>query len=214
MDSAVGSQPPSMADLVRAISEEAAAPLAPAPQVMHLPRPHPLARLLVLGAVGLIIALAALLVVLTRHVQGLMSDIRAHEEMLANPPLPPLPTTERLLDAATFAIELAAQPTQHARLYSARARALVAAGRAAEAIDSFAIAAQLSDAPLAPADRVALAEALFTSGRADEARTMLLGIDPIRLGEAERARGNELLVRLTMAGLQAERQRLRGVAHP
>lgn len=214
MDTAAGAQPPSMAELVRAISEEAAAPVVPAPQVVQLPRPRLFGRLLVLAAVGLIIAMAALLVLLTRHVQGLMSDIRTREELLANPPLPPLPADERLLDGTTFAIELAAQPAQHARLHAARAHALLGVGRATEAIEGFAIAATVSDAPLAPVDRVALGEALFATGEVDAARATLLTIEPGHLGVADQARCNDLLVRLTMAGLQAERQQMRSVVRP
>lgn len=209
MDTAPAGQP-SVAELVRAISEEAVAPAAPAPAVIQLPRPHPFARVLVLGIVGLILVLATLLVVLMRHVQDLLGDIRTREELLANPPLPPLPANERLLDAATFAIELAGQPTRHARLHAARAHALVDAGRAAEAIEGFALAARLGDAPLAPGDRVALGAALMAAGRAAEARTVLIGIDPTRLGVTERERCHELLARLTLDGLREERRRPRG----
>ena len=79
MNTAAGSQAPTMAELVRAISEEAAFPVEPSPVVMHLPKPHPIGRLLVISTVGLIIVMATLLLVLTRHVQGLMSDIRQRE---------------------------------------------------------------------------------------------------------------------------------------
>jgi hypothetical protein len=198
-----------MAELVRAISEEAAFPVEPSPVVMHLPKPHPIGRLLVISTVGLIIVMATLLLVLTRHVQGLMSDIREREELLAHPPLPPLPSSERLLDPSTFAIELATRPDQSGRLYAGRAHALVDAGRALEAIDGFTVASRLSDAPLAPTDRVALGEAMLVTGRVDEARTLLFSIDPTQLDEAQRARSNDILVRVAMAQWQAQQQRLR-----
>jgi len=214
MNTAAPSQPPSMADLVRAISEEAKVPTGLIPVVMHLPRPHLLGRLLVIGTVVLIMVMAALLVVLTRHVQGLMADIRHREELLANPPLPPLPVSGRLLDSATFAIELASRPGQRGRLHAARAHALVDAGRAQEAIDGFAIASRLNDAPLAAADRIALSDALLATGRADEARVLLLGIDPTRLEDGQRAHSNDLLVRVAMAQWQVQQQRLRGQKAP
>lgn len=209
MNTAARTQAPSMAELVRAISEEAAFPDEPSPVVMHLPKPHPIGRLLVLSTVGLIIVMATLLLVLTRHVQGLMNDIREREELLANPPLPPMPTSERLLDPSLFAIELATHPDQRGRLHAARAHALVDVGRAPEAIEGFSLATHLRDAPLTPADRVALGDALLTTGRVDEARTLLLGIDPRQLDETQRARSNDILVRAAMAQWQAQQQRLR-----
>jgi hypothetical protein len=203
-----------MAELVRAISEEAKVPTGLVPVVMHLPKPHPLGRLLVIGIVGLIIVMAALLVVLTRHVQGLMADIRHREELLANPPLPPLPASERLLDPATFAIELASRPDQHGRLHAARAHVLVDAGRAPEAIDEFAIASRLNDAPLAPVDRIALSDALLAIGHVDDARVLLLGVDQSRLDVVQRARSNDLLVRVAMAQWHVQHQRLRALKAP
>ncbi|HEX3134471.1 MAG TPA: hypothetical protein VHX44_12910 [Planctomycetota bacterium] len=199
MNTAARTQAPSMAELVRAISEEVAVPAEPSPVFMHLPKPHPIGRLLVLSTVGLIIIMATLLLVLTRHVQGLMADICEREELLAHPPLPALPSSVRLLDPSTFAIELATHPDQSARLHAARAHALVDGGRASEAIEGFAVACRLNDAPLAPADRVALGDALLATGRVDEARTLLLGIDPTQLDEPQRARSNDLLVRVAMA---------------
>lgn len=203
-----------MAELVRAISEEAKVPTGLVPVVMHLPRPHPLGRLLVIGIVVLIVVMAALLAVLTRHVQGLMADIRQREELLANPPLPPLPASARLVDPSTFAIELASRPDQHGRLHAARAHALVDAGRAQEAIDGFAIASRLNDAPLSPADRIALSDALLAIGRADDARVLLLGIDQTRLDDGQRARSNDLLVRVVMVQWHAQQHRLRASQTP
>lgn len=197
-----------MANLVRAITEEAVAPVPLVPVVMHLPRPHPIGRLLVISVVGLIMIMASVLMVLTRHVQGLMDDIRQREELLAHPPLPPLPSSGRLLDPATFAIELATRPDQSGRLHAARASALVDARRPLEAIDGFAIASRLNDAPLAAGERVALGEALLAIGRADDARALLLGIDPTQLDESQRARNNDVLVRVAMAQWQQQQQRL------
>ncbi len=214
MNTAAPSQPPSMEELVRAISEEATAPSGLVPVFMHLPRPRPLGRVLVIGTVLMIVVMAALLMVLTRHVQGLMADIRQREALLANPPLPPLPASARLLDSSTFAIELASRPDHQGRLHAARAQALVEAGRPLEAIEGFAIASRLSDAPLAAADRIALSDALLATGRADDARALLLGIDPTRLDEAQRVRSNDILVRVAMAQWGVQQQRLRPAPVP
>lgn len=208
MNTAAASQPPpSIADLVRTITEEAQAIPEPTHAVMHLPRPHPVARMLVISAVLLIAGMAGILVVLTRHVQGLMVDIRVQEELRANPPLPPLPVAERLLDPATFAIECAARPAETGRLHAARAHVLVERGRPLEAIESFATAARLTDRPLAPVDQLALGEAYFVSGELDTARSLLLAIDVTRLDDAGRARANDVLGRLTMAQWHVERRR-------
>ena len=199
-----------MADLVRAISEEAAhsPELAPTFVVMKVPRPHWIIRLLIISIVSLIVLLAAMLYGLTSHVQGLMADIRTQEYLRANPLLAPLPTTERLLNPTTFAIECAIRVADGGRLHAARAHALVAAGRYAEAIEGFATASNLNDAPLPDTDRVALGEALFAVGRTDEARALLLGVNFSQLEADQRARGNDTLGRLAMAQWQAERQRL------
>lgn len=194
-----------MAELVRAISEEAPAPVAPASVVLRLPRPRPLARILVLTAVILCALLAAMLFGLTRHVQGLMADIRQQEDQRANPVPPPLPAPERLLDEAAFAIACAARPADIGRLHMGRAHALVA-GHPAEAIAEFALAARLNDTPLLAADRIALGEALLAIGRTAEARTMLLSIDATRLDQELLALGNDALGRVVMAERRAERQ--------
>jgi hypothetical protein len=209
MNTAAASQPPpSIAELVRTITEEAQAIPEPTHVVMHLPRPHLVARVLVITVVFMIAGMASLLLVLTSHVQGLMADIRVQEELRANPPLPPLPAAERLLDPATFAIECAARPAEAGRLHAARAQVLVGAGRAQEAIEGFAIATRLNDRPLAPADQLALGEAYYLSGQLEVARALLLAIDVTRLDESGRARANDCLGRLTMAQWRAERRRL------
>lgn len=199
-----------MAELVRAISDEAAQPpeLSPAFVVMKVPRPHWIIRLLFITIVSFIVLLAVMLYGLTNHVQGLMSDIRAQEHLRANPLLAPLPPTERLLNPTTFAIECAIRVADGGRLHAARAQALVTVGRYAEAIEGFATASHLNDAPLTDIDRVALGEALFAVGRSDEARTLLLGINFSQLDVDQRARGNDTLGRLAMAQWQAERKRL------
>ena len=199
-----------MADLVRAISEEVVQPpeLAPAFVVMKVPRPHWLVRLLIFSAVILISLLAMMLYGLTLHVQGLMSDIRTQEYRRANPLLSPLPSAERLLNPTTFAIDSAIRVSEGGRLHAARAQAFVGVNRHAEAIDAFATASRLNDAPLADADRVALSEALHAVGRSEEAHTMLLGIDFSKLNADQRARGHDTLGRLTMSRWQIERERL------
>lgn len=199
-----------MAELVRAISDEAAQPpeLSPAFVVMKVPRPHWIIRLLFITIVSFIVLLAVMLYGLTNHVQGLMSDIRTQEHLRANPLLAPLPPTERLLNPTTFAIECAIRVADGGRLHAARAQALVTVGRYAEAIEGFATASHLNDAPLTDIDRVALGEALFAVGRSDEARTLLLGINFSQLDVDQRARGNDTLGRLAMAQWQAERKRL------
>ncbi len=207
MNTAARSQPPSLAELVRAISEEVPVPAVPAPMVMQMPRPHPLSRLLLITAVMLCALLATMLYGLTHHVQNLMADIRLQEAERANPALAPLPSTERLLDPSIFAMDCAARPAEVGRLHAARAHALVAAQRPLEAIDGFALASQWNDAPLAAVDRVALGEALLATGRADEARTLLLGIDMTDLSDDLRARSNDVLGRVVMAQRQAERLR-------
>jgi hypothetical protein len=207
-DNRTAARAPSLDDLVQAISEEARAPLAPPPVVLHLPRPHPLARALVLAAVVLIVVLALLLVMLTGHVQSLMSDIRAREAMLANPPLPPLPADERLLEPSTFAIELAALPAHRARLFAARARALAANGRASEALIAYADAERLSETPLAAADQVVVAESLLATGRSDEARQVVLRLAPQRLDPPLLARSQAVLVVAESARWRMVRDRI------
>lgn len=191
---------------MRAISEEIPAPV-PATTVVHLPRPHPLARFLILAGVMLCGTMAVLLFGLTRHVQGLMADIRLHQEQLANPPLPALPAPDRLLDETAFAIACASRPAELGRLHLARAHALVSARRAEEAIAAFALARRLNDTPLLAGDRIALGEALLADGQTDEARVMLLSVDVTRLDDDQRARGNDALGRVVMAQRDAERRR-------
>ncbi len=210
MNTTIHSSPPSMADLVRAISEEAAQPreIAPTFVVMKVPRPHWIIRLLIFSAVILTSLLAMMLYGLTLHVQGLMSDIRAQEYRRANPLLSPLPSAERLLNPTAFAIDSAIRISEGGRLHTARAQALVTVGRHAEAIDTFATASQLNDAPLADADRVALSEALHAVGRSEEAQVILLGVDFSKLNADQRARGNDTLGRLAMGRWHLERERL------
>jgi predicted Zn-dependent protease len=133
-----------------------------------------------------------------------MVDIREQEELRANPPLPPLPSAERLLDPTTFAIECAARPAETGRLYAARAHLLVSHGRPLEAIEGFALASRLTDKPLSPVDQLSLGEAYFVSGQLDMSRRILLAIDVTRLDDAGRARANDVLGRLTMSKWQSE----------
>jgi hypothetical protein len=194
IDHRVAARAPSLDDLVQAISEEARAPMAPPPVVLHLPRPHPLVRVLVLSGVSLIAVLGFLLVLLTGHVQSLVTDIRMREARLANPPLPALPADERLLDPSTFAIELAAHPAHRPRLFAARARALAVSGRPAEALAAFADAQRLNETPLDAPDQVVVAEALLATGRSEEARQVLLRLAPERLEPAMLTRTQAVLL--------------------
>ena len=214
MNTVTPSQPPSMAELVRAISEEARVPSGLVPVTMHLPRPRPLGRALVIATVVLIVLMAALLMVLTRHVHGLMTDIRHREHLLANPPSPTMPTNGRLLEASTFAIDLASRPQHAGLLHAARAHALIDAGRPQEAIEAFATASRLNDAPLVVLDRIALSEALLATGQADAARSLLLGIDATRLDDTQRAYSNDILVRVAMVQWKAQQQRLKQTSTP
>jgi hypothetical protein len=200
---------PSVGDLVRAISEEAAAPPPATSPSRPPPRANPLGRVLVLGGVLLIALLGATLATCLSHVHGILDDIRLHQERLAHPPPPPMPSTERLLDGAAFSAALAARPGQAARLHAARGEALLRAGRSEEAIAGFAAATLAKDGTLEVGDQVVLAEALLATGRHDEARALVMGLDFTVLDPDQRSTANAVLMRAVMAERQRERRRSR-----
>lgn len=204
-------KPPSVGELVRAISEEAMMKPADASigMVLHLPKPHPLSRLLVILSVLLIGILAALLVFMTHHVNGLVSQIRIDQDLRKNPPLPPLPTADALMDDNIFSIALLHYPGDAMRLYCARAEALLQRGDAIAAIACYKEANVRLDNDLPASGRIELSRALMQIGQFDHATRELRILNFEVLSATDLATANDMLSRVLFAKQLRDR---RGVA--
>ena len=194
-------KPPSVGEIVRAISEEAMMKpaIVPMAAVLYLPKPHPLSRLLVVLSVLLIGILAVLLVFMTHHVNGLVSQIRLDQELRNNPPLPPLPTADALVDDNIFSFALLHYPNDAMRLYCARAEALLQRGDAIAAIACYKEANVRLDNDLPASGRIELSRALMLTGQFDLAKRELRTLNFEMLSATDLATANDMLSRVLFA---------------
>lgn len=203
MDQTRASEPqPDLHDLVNALTRETEVDrtLRASPgQVMGIPRPMLLTRLLVVLAVLLIGGMAGLMIRLTGHVRSLVVDLRMNQQGAAVVRQPPLPSADDLLADDRFAAALAKAPDQAARLLSARGQVLLLNHRAVEAMAAFAAADRHSDRPMSVIDRLAWAAAQLDGGEPQAARATVLAIDHAALTPAERALAADLLTRCVQA---------------
>jgi tetratricopeptide (TPR) repeat protein len=218
MDKSLSVKPPSVGELVRAISQEAKAklPQPPMAMVLQIPTPHPLSRLLVIMAVALIAILAVLLLLMMYHVNGLMSQIRIDQELRANPPMPPLPTAEELLDDNIFSIALLRNPKEAMRLYCARGETLLRKGDAHAAISCYDEANVRLDNDLPASSRIELSRAYFQIGKFENALSEVRALDFAHLSPLELESANDVLSRVLFAQQQRENRRVaqNGVVSP
>jgi tetratricopeptide (TPR) repeat protein len=193
---------------VKAISEEALAkpPEVDEPTTMHLPKPHPLSRLLVILSVLMIAILASLLVFTAHHVNGLLSQIRINQELRQNPPLPPLPTDAALMDDNIFSVAVRHYPNDAMRLYCARAAALFHRGDAYAAIACYQEAHVLLDNDLPAAGRIELSRALMQTGQFESAKRELRTLNFETLNDNDLAMANDVLSRILLAQQLQQRQ--------
>ncbi len=194
-------KPPSVGEIVRAISEEAMMKpaIVPMTAALYLPKPHPLSRLLVVLSVLLIGILAVLLVFMTHHVNGLVSQIRIDQETKNNPPLPPLPTADALVDDKIFTFALLHYPKDAMRLYCARAEVLLQRGDAYAAIACFKEANVRLDNDLPASGRIELSRALLQTGQFDQAKRELRTLNCEMLSATDLATANDMLSRVLFA---------------
>lgn len=208
MDQTRASEPqPDLNDLVNALTRETEVDrtlrASPA-QVMGIPRPMLLTRLLVVLVVLLIGGMAGLMIWLTGHVHALVVDLRMNQQGSAVVRQPPLPPADELLADDRFVAVLAKAPDQAVRLFAARGQALLLNHRAVEAMAAFAAADRRSDRPLAVIDRLAWASAQLDGGEPQAARATVLAIDHAMLTPAERALAADLLTRCVQATRRVE----------
>ena len=210
MDKSLSVKPPSVGELVRAISQEAKAklPQPPMAMVLQIPTPHPLSRLLVILSVTLIGVLTALLVLMMYHVTGLVSQIRLSQELRANPPVPPLPTAEALLDDNIFSIALLRNPKEAMRLYCARGETLLKKGDAHGAISCYNEANVRLDNDLPASSRIELSRAYFQIGKLENALGEVRALDFAHLSATELEAANDVLSRVLFAQQQRENRRV------
>jgi hypothetical protein len=184
-------KPPSVGELVRAISEEAMMrPVSvPMATVLHLPKPHPLSRLLVVLSVLLIGIL----------VNGLVSQIRLDQDLRKNPPLPSLPAADALRDEHIFSLALLHYPGDAMRLYCARAEALLQHGDAIAAIACYKEANVRLDNDLPASGRIELSRALMQIGQFDHATRELRALNFEVLSATDLATANDMLSRVLFA---------------
>jgi hypothetical protein len=201
-------KPPSVGEIVRAISEEAMMKpvIAPMTTVLHLPKPHPLSRLLVVLSVLLIGILAVLLVLMTHHVNGLVNQIRVDQDLRNNPTLPPLPTADALVDDKIFALALMHYPKDAMRLYCARAETLMQRGDATAAIACYKEANVRLDNDLPASGRIELSRALMLTGQFDHATRELRTLNFELLSATDLATANDLLSRVLFAQQSRDRR--------
>lgn len=193
---------PDLDELVNELTRETAvdpALRAPRAQVIGIPRPLLITRLLVVLAVLLIGGMAGLMVWLTGHVRALVVDVRLHQQGAEAVRQPALPAADDLLVDERFAVVLAKAPDQAARLLAARGRLLLINHRSVDAMAAFAAAAQRSDRPLAAIDRLSWAAAQVEGGEPRAARVTVLAIDHATLTPAERVMAADLLTRCVQA---------------
>ena len=203
MDQTHASQPePNLDNLVNALTRETAvdpALRAAHAQVVGIPRPQILTRLLVVMAVLLIGGMAGLMVWLTGHVRALVVDLRAHIQGAEAIRQPPLPSADDLLVDDRFAQVLAKAPDQASRLLAARGQLLLLNHRPSDAMVAFSAAAQRSERPLSAIDRLNWAAAQIEGGEPRAARAAVLAIDHAALTTAERELAADLLTRCVQA---------------
>jgi hypothetical protein len=193
--------------LVQALSIETRPKLPDVPErlVMHMPKPHPLVRLLGVMSVAMVGALAGLLLWLAWSVHDLTAGIKIHEEEASRPPVVLLPEKVELLDVRAFAGILARRPADAAVLSAARGRALAETGAWDESLAAFAAARRQALIGISMHDVIVEADALWHRARYQEAQTALLQLGIGALDVADRGAAIELLGRCHLALRAQER---------
>jgi hypothetical protein len=214
------SQPPSVAALVKAISEDALAQTAVptnSPVVgVALAKPQPITRVLVITAMILIVIFSFLMLRMFTHVGELLSELRAKQERDYFPVVGPMPPSVELRDAQLFSAHLKARPQDALLLYAARVQAFHALGEWDMVLRTAEEAHAATTKTLPFHERIYYADALVQRERLVEAQAQLNSIPFHQLSAESAAMAHDVLSRLVIAEQRqdARRRTSTSVAHP
>ncbi len=186
-----GEPTPSVREIVARLSQSLIA--APAPPVVNM-RALPVWWVrLVLSGLVVLLGTMAVGTVAFQHVLGQgLQRVRSVAEERHRLPVPPLPADSDLLNDDAFAAALQHLPEREPRLWLGRGRALVAAGRSADAIAALALAVP-NDAAADSETLLLLAQVQRDIGAIVPARVTLLRLDWQRCSPAQRQQAVHLL---------------------